>query len=214
MRPDAQVDTAVDPPLSRRRRRPWRSLLIPLGLIALGVGWFWLGQPLARKHQLQAACANADRVVLAYRTPPERTAKGDWTQGERVTCEILGGGKVRALLATIEPRASVPYQACMCSTVPVIEIVQNGTVCAKLTLHHDSALRWLGGKWTGDTRLTQASVRSLQAWIRHEGGAELSQLEAKLDTLWTQYKAAREAEYKAEGAAGTRPTEPQTATQS
>jgi hypothetical protein len=191
-------------PSPRRRRRVFlRILLLFMTLMA---GWFFLGQPAVRKHQLASACASADRIVLAYRTAPERTNTG-WTKGERLTLEIVGPEKVRSFLATVEPRASIPYRACRCSTVPVMEVTQGGQVLAKLTLHHDQALRWWDGPWTGDTRLSKRSVEALQAWIKQEGGAELSQLEAKLDTLWTQYQAAREAEYKAEEAASTRPAE-------
>lgn len=199
---------AVPTKTPRRRRRVFlRAVLL---LIAGGVGWLWLGQPAVRKHQLESACASADRIVLAYRTPPERTAAGDWTKGERLTLEIIGPEKVRSFLAAIELRASIPCVACRCSTFPVMEVTQGSNVLAELTLHHDRALRWWNGKWRGDARLSKGSIEAMQAWMKCEGGSELSQLEARLDTLWTQYRTAREAEYKALEATSTRPAEHET----
>lgn len=208
--PGAESVLTPGAPMKPRRRRWWVVLRVALLLVVLGVVWFWLGQPAFRRHQLVTACASADRIVLAFQTPPARTADSDWSKGERVTCGIAGSDKVHDFLALIEPRASIPYLHCRCSTVPVIELAQGDLVLASLTLHHDSALRWRSGKWNGDARLTPASVVAMQGWIEREGGRELHQLEESLHVAWEQYQAAREAQSEAAEAARTKPAESST----
>lgn len=201
------VEKDSGPAVSSPRRPRRRFRLILLIVLAVTGGWFGFGQPWFRKHQLTSACASADRILIAYRTPPERIGPDEWSRGERLVHEIRGRDKVEGLLRAIQLRPSVPLLECLCSAPPYIQISDGEKVLALLTIHHEAGLRWNGGRWRGDSRLSAVSQKALPAWIEREGGPALAEMRSNLDRLWTQYTAEQEREWRIEEHPGSRPSE-------
>jgi len=77
--------------------------------------------------------------------------------------------QVAEFFSLIEIDGSRSGGHCMCGGDPILEFYKGKRLVAVLGMHHARGLRWAGGQWIGDARMTPKSRDSVLAWLGQHG---------------------------------------------
>lgn len=110
----------------------------------------------APKEQLSKALQNADRIVVS--------SIKDEGGGVEQVCELRDPHHVQSFLSQLSFKQKMqPW--CKCLGDVFFDFYEQDRHLAKLSLHHESRLRWNNGKWSGQAELTPEAQSKLRAWL-------------------------------------------------
>lgn len=120
----------------------------------------------ARRKALMNALQGADRLTIepvqfGRAKPAEKEKKPPF--------EINGAAKVKELLGSLHFDESAPAFHCMCAGDHELRFYRGKELLATVRHHHGISLRWLEGKWEGDSIMTDATQIALPQWFKTNG---------------------------------------------
>ncbi len=154
-------DSSNVPSIKRRQYTKLQAVLLSLAVFfAVIFAVYWYHRP--SKRELKAALSEVNRVVVDPNVGPLH-------EPNVPTHEILGEDKIRDFLDGVHINRLRSVLACLCFGDLRLKFYEDNTLVCTLTYHHHESLRWQGGPWSADARLTKESTAEIERWLIENG---------------------------------------------